>query len=404
VESEIDGSGFYSFDFFAHHPDLLPTSEKSPEQKLTMAELMLGFVGSKDQDQGALASRVRFQHAFPLSPDGVLLETTTPDTDGGFIPLKILGSPKPPSPAFYFKPKTATGHIAKDRLNPAIHEPLGRKFYLHQQGLPTDATDAACQHWRMNAVNAADPKLKNMQVLARPIKAGQSFWFHVDFDNLSREELGLLCVALRPSEAFRHKLGHGKPLGLGTVQIDPSALLLINRHQRYACDRLDANRYYAIWLADAKKLEFQPVNWPERYAREKTEVEQMQSLKTIAAPESAKDSFPVLRDEAAARFKNELPQVWAALECVGDPARIQHPVHYPQMATDKQGNSIKPGEADFERELFQWFMFNERGDDSHAALRETLQAKPGEIPPLTRHEKTQRQSASGRFNRDPRRR
>ena len=40
----------------------------------------------------------------------------------------------------------------------------------------------------------------------------------VDFDNLSPRELGLLLYALKPAEGFRHKLGMGKPIGLGGVR------------------------------------------------------------------------------------------------------------------------------------------------------------------------------------------
>ena len=54
------------------------------------------------------------------------------------------------------------------------------------------------------------PQLK---VKIKPIKHKQTFYFHLDFNNLTEWELGLLCYALRPMDSFRHRIGIGKPLG-----------------------------------------------------------------------------------------------------------------------------------------------------------------------------------------------
>ena len=67
--------------------------------------------------------------------------------------------------------------------------------------------------------------------------------FHLDFSNLTKWELDLLRFALRPNKPFRHKLGMGKPVGLGTVRIDLAGLQSIDRQKRYAEDGPDAARW-----------------------------------------------------------------------------------------------------------------------------------------------------------------
>lgn len=49
------------------------------------------------------------------------------------VPLKNLASPKPPSPALYFKRKNGKdAYISKKDLNPQEHVPHGRKFHLRR--------------------------------------------------------------------------------------------------------------------------------------------------------------------------------------------------------------------------------------------------------------------------------
>ncbi len=59
------------------------------------------------------------------------------------------------------------------------------------------------------------------------------FTGRIRFDNLSPEELGALLCALNLPEGCCHKIGMGKPLGLGSVQVT-TELILINREERYS--------------------------------------------------------------------------------------------------------------------------------------------------------------------------
>jgi hypothetical protein len=110
-----------SYDYFRLISlDTLPFHRN--RQQVTIAEQLFGFV---EQQQGiqsnvssahALASRLRFSF-------GLL----HPDQDSCFedeVLLKVLDSPKPPSPALYFKRRNGKGeYISKSALKPELHTP-----------------------------------------------------------------------------------------------------------------------------------------------------------------------------------------------------------------------------------------------------------------------------------------
>src|SRR5262249_50133644 len=117
----------------------------------------------------------------------------------------------------------------------------------------------------------------NQKLRVTPLRTGLDFYFHIDFDNLLDRELGLLLYALRPTEAYRHKIGLGKPLGLGTARIDPLGLFLVDRKQRYekqtgflkAALSPDTSRYHRLSLRVSKE---EVERWPDEYARERETV------------------------------------------------------------------------------------------------------------------------------------
>jgi CRISPR-associated protein (TIGR03986 family) len=73
---------------------------------------------------------------------------------------------------------------------------------------------------------------KSQYTVIKPIPPGAKFKGRIRFENLTEFELGALLSALQLPENCRHKIGMGKPLGLGSVKITP-ALFLSNRQQRY---------------------------------------------------------------------------------------------------------------------------------------------------------------------------
>lgn len=296
-------------------PDLLPFH--SGRKRLTLAERLFGFV--EPQGPRALAGRLRFAHGVVEgeAPEGGWYE--------GSIPLKILAAPKPPSPALYFGHE---GYLAKRDLHLARHAP-GRKVYLHHRRAEVEA----------RSYETADLEDKRkLKARVRPLREGTRFLFHVDFVNLNREELGYLLYALRPREEFRHKVGMGRPLGLGRVRIDPVALAWMDR--RYAADSLFAGKYAALesrWEAEAWRRLADPLARRYRY-----EVE----AAALAVGSAGRPRLAALVEEARARIPE---RVRHALELLGDPEAVRLPVSYPV----RQGQTA-------EGEHFQWFVDNDR--------------------------------------------
>jgi hypothetical protein len=329
VEDSKTKKAATTFSFFRQiDPELLPFN---PDRtKISVVEQVLGFVEErkreKDKKTGepgglALASRVRFSDA--LLAEG---ETNVLDRE---VRLKILGSPKQPCPVMYFKPQTGQGgYIAKRSLNPAQHMPQGRKWYLHAKGGAED------RPWETNHPQES----QNQKNLVRPIRKGKQFFFHIDFDNLSDEELGLLLYALEPDGKFHHKVGMGKPLGLGSVKVEVVGLFDIDRIQRYSLAGLRGGRYAAGWRTEAGKALWDTGKWPGRYAEEG------------AAPATKNDPLAKAL-EAAVGCGLISKRAQAALSLLGDyaGAPAAGEVRYPTNAD----------QWDKESEHFKWFVFND---------------------------------------------
>jgi hypothetical protein len=205
-----------TYDYFP--ADILPLAEQrrangskntSGQPLLTPAEILFGVVEEgKDTDNSAIAlkSRLKFHDALPKDGVSIALEEE--------ITLKILDTPKPPAPAMYFlDSRNPRYFIEKTKLDRNIHQPRGRKVYLHHQ-----QPDIAAQKWITAGVNDRNDRA-NQKMKCTPIAAGQSFCFHIDFENLTSAELKVLETSLTPHPDFRHRLGLGKPIGLGSIHV-----------------------------------------------------------------------------------------------------------------------------------------------------------------------------------------
>ena len=75
------------------------------------------------------------------------------------------------------------------------------------------------------------------QILAnryiQPLDSESSFHFRIDFTNLEPDEFGVLLLAITLEEEMRHKIGYGKPMGLGSVELRPTSLTLVDYSTRY---------------------------------------------------------------------------------------------------------------------------------------------------------------------------
>ena len=67
----------------------------------------------------------------------------------------------------------------------------------------------------------------------QPLDYNTQFHFRVDFSGLEADELGALMLAIALEKDMRHKLGYGKPLGLGRRVLPVSHLTLVDYAIRY---------------------------------------------------------------------------------------------------------------------------------------------------------------------------
>lgn len=149
----------------------------------------------KKQDQelpSAVASRLRFTDAVCTKQTALNYET-----------LRELSSPKLSSVEFYSTSTDMKTLWTYDTPGTTVN---GRKFYFHHSSRYQD-----------------DVRTKR-NMTAEVLEAGAEFTFDVFFDHLTENELHKLIWTLAIGDndlnsSQQHKLGHGKPLGLGSVKI-----------------------------------------------------------------------------------------------------------------------------------------------------------------------------------------
>ena len=165
---------------------------------------LFGMVG---QNSDARSSRVQFRDAKPLEIDNYLGEVTT---------MAVLGSPKQSATEFYMQDPDNNSdtfnydYMTRSRRLTWIKKVnlRGRKYYWHHK-------------WDENypKTNEAEDKPKHFQI-GRPVIPEKTFGFTVAFERLSFSELQKLVYAIQLQDGHAHKIGHGKPIGYGSVQID----------------------------------------------------------------------------------------------------------------------------------------------------------------------------------------
>lgn len=188
--------------------DLRPPEHKKTDMDMTEA------VFGRIVDKKARMGRLYFEDAICTDPK---------ETPEALYP-EILSGPKASSFQLYLhqdkskisiKGKNTTGIKNYDSQGARL---AGYKFYWHRNH----------QGW------SADQQVQNTQSSKmHPLDTGSKFRGRIRFVNLSKEELGALLFVLNLPDGCCHKLGMGKPLGLGSVRIN-AKLSLIKREERYA--------------------------------------------------------------------------------------------------------------------------------------------------------------------------
>lgn len=221
------------------HPDESADDQGAP-RKLTGARLLFGYAieGRNPAQDGLargnfrrLAGRIAFNTAIEdidgKTPAQRFME------EGKEIQLRILGMPRPSAVECYLKqtalPKRLTTY--GDLPGDAGGDLAGRKFYRHQPDAQTQANCYAPTQEEKQRDTNTEERGPLVRYLSRP---GSRFRCTLRFDSLRPWELGALLAALDPKlieahfadlalpaspEGYAHKLGFGKPLGLGSVRL-----------------------------------------------------------------------------------------------------------------------------------------------------------------------------------------
>ncbi|MGB9670458.1 MAG: TIGR03986 family type III CRISPR-associated RAMP protein, partial [Halothiobacillaceae bacterium] len=230
----LDGKGELRAEL-ALHP-LEKHGDDGAPQQLTGARLLFGYaLDGKEEDYQPLAKgsfkRLAGRIAFNTAIEDASGKTTEQRfVDGGKpIQLKVLGMPRPSAVEFYVRqtalPKALTtyGDLPSDRGG----DLAGRKFYRHQPDTRSNRLYAAD-----TGGNPAQDQEAARGTTVRYLSApGSRFRCTLRFDSLRPWELGALLAALDPAlierafglhqhpHGYAHKLGYGKPLGLGSVRL-----------------------------------------------------------------------------------------------------------------------------------------------------------------------------------------
>jgi len=215
-------AGMFRLPYDRRPVDLVP--EPLRTAGLDLAEALFGKVDARD----AIKGRVFFE-------DAVATKGGPGWFEGELVP-KILSSPKPTTFQHYL---TQDGTKGKEELTTYIEGDYttirGHKLYWHRwgEGGLLEVKEPQNQEGLLRDLEGPRPEDRQHTVI-RPVRAGVTFSGRIRFENLTAFELGALLSALQLPEECRHKLGMGKPLGLGSVRID-SHLVLVDRSKRYRC-------------------------------------------------------------------------------------------------------------------------------------------------------------------------
>lgn len=213
--------------------DFIPDEIRGNE-KPDLAEAIFGWVEEGNNLKGQRAGRVFFNDAEFIEAKNDVWYRTTP------LAPTTLASPKITTFQHYLVQDKDKGH------NPDFRQPLAHYGSKpKKEGEPEETEIRGHKlYWHRGEVEipeaiAEEKESQRTRIIA--VKPGVKFKFRVNFENLHDYELGALAWALQlPGEAgkiYRHKLGMGKPLGMGAVAITANLYITERRDKqagRYA--------------------------------------------------------------------------------------------------------------------------------------------------------------------------
>jgi CRISPR-associated protein (TIGR03986 family) len=211
----------FRFPYDCSPADLVP--DEICNAGLDLAEAIFGKV----DHEGAIKGRVHFEDAIAVEGG--------PDWYEPMLIPQILSAPKPTTFQHYL---TQDGTKDRDQLATYLKGDYttirGYKLYWHRWDEERGISQAKepNDHDRLLEDLQRESPHDTQHTIIRPVKAGVVFVGRVRFENLADLELGALLAALELPEGCCHRLGMGKPLGLGSVRVK-TRLCLVDRAARY---------------------------------------------------------------------------------------------------------------------------------------------------------------------------
>lgn len=333
--------------------------------ELSPADRVFGWVNQKGK--GAYKGNLR------ISPVQCTTEQPLEPFGDAGLPLAILGQPKPQQARFYIA-KDQQGTPLDDKAAKAAgYEEAqglrGRKVYVHHRGLPSTYWDEPMSDRTQQSQNGfhqeyrrpkmleepdpKKPKRKNAQPQYREqrddqnrsmqawVKPEVTFQFAIEVTNLSQVELGALLWLLSLHDDHYHRLGAGKPLGFGSVQ------LAIDWTQTDLRTGQDWQRFY-------QSLDSLPPN----------------AADVEVAVKAAIAKYCTIFEQVYGQGKSfaEIPLIQAFCRCAkGFEDDKPKPIHYPRARQPSGTDSVPPHP---EGKAFEWFVANERVDGPKVSLSE----------------------------------
>ncbi len=194
------------------------------KDKLCPACALFGILGKDESGKSfQVTSRLRFSDAYLTDEFQEKYKKEPESLYVGVVTLRPLSSPKLSNMEFYLKKPneawfwTYDYYIdSKGEIHVSPGELNGRKFYWHNMNPNMDNQEA-----------------DGLNTTIRPIVDGIEFYGSVFFDSVSKEELDQLIYTLEAGDneiigekKHGYKLGHAKPLGLGSVAIQIDTMVL----------------------------------------------------------------------------------------------------------------------------------------------------------------------------------
>lgn len=208
--------------FYKHTiKDGLPSPQKNAS--LDMAKAMFGFIKGKGSID-SYKSRISFSEAIAEGRS---------DADRVQV---ILGEPKPTSFNDYLE--TKNGHAVTYNTD-GFKLRGAKQYWLRDQPKIPDLSNNKNDNTKPSFV---------------PLKSGTCFKGKIRFDNLSKEELGLLLWCVRLEEGSRMNIGKGKPYGYGVISVTSISLSILNRAESYSTEQFMPANIFEDKSADIDNL------------------------------------------------------------------------------------------------------------------------------------------------------